>query len=108
MLFVAVVLAVVVAALAAVGWYARGSYYVGLRGDCVTVYRGRPGGLLWFDPTVESRTQLCDGDIPPSRLDDLRSGKEVADRAEARRYVDNLRDESNRRVATTPTVTSSP
>ena len=107
-LFVVGVLAVIVAAIAAVGWYARGSYYVGLRNDCVTVYRGRPGGLLWFDPTVESRTRLCDGDIPRSRLDDLRSGKEVADRAEARRYVDNLRDESNRRVATTPTVTSSP
>ena len=78
------------------------------RMEMLAIFKGRPGGLLWFDPTVESRTRLCDGDIPRSRLDDLRSGKEVADRAEARRYVDNLRDESSRRVSTTPTVTSSP
>ena len=36
----------------AISWYGRGGYYVGFDGDQVAVYQGRPGGVLWIDPTL--------------------------------------------------------
>ncbi len=44
------------AAVWRVGWYARRTYYVGLAGDRVALYRGVPGGMLGWDPTLEERS----------------------------------------------------
>ena len=92
--FLLVLLLVLGGAAAAVGWYARGSYYVGLESSRVVIFKGRPGGLLWFKPTAEVRTSLTETDVPPARLDDLRAGKEEPSLEEARRYVRNLEDEA--------------
>ena len=46
-------------AVVAVGWYARGSYFVGLDQSQLTIFQGRPGGMLWFNPTVERRTGVA-------------------------------------------------
>jgi protein phosphatase len=99
--FLVVLVAVVGASLAAVGWYARRTYFVGLAGNRVAIYKGRPGGLLWFDPTLDRRTSLRKEDVLPSRLDDLRRGKEEPSLADAQRYVNNLRQESAERTTTT-------
>ncbi len=101
--FAVVVLTVLGLGGAAVAWYARGSYYVGLDGNDVAIYKGRPGGLLWFQPTLETTTDLTTGDVAPARVDELRSGKGRASLAEARAYVDRLRDEA-RRLGVTPTT----
>lgn len=61
-----VVLALLVAAFVAVAAWARSGYFVDYDSDDqVVVYQGRPGGLLWFDPTAEttgsfSRDSLTD------------------------------------------------
>ncbi|MEA3075379.1 MAG: family protein phosphatase, partial [Actinomycetota bacterium] len=55
-IFVVLLLIVVGGAGAAIGVYARGAYYVGLDHGQVAIFKGRPGGLLWFQPTVEERT----------------------------------------------------
>jgi protein phosphatase len=106
-LFLVVLLAVLAAAGGAVGWYARRTYYVGEDGGKVAIFKGRPGGLLWFDPTIEQRTSLAFDDVPDARKDDVKSGHEVADRAAADRYVANLKSESDaaRTFATTPNST---
>jgi protein phosphatase len=103
-LFLVVLLAVLAAAGGAVGWYARRTYYVGEDRGQVAIFKGRPGGLLWFDPTVERRTSLAFDDVPDARKDDVKSGHEVADRAAAERYVANLQSEADasRTFATTP------
>lgn len=89
-------LAVLGAAAGAVGWQARRTYYVGFRGDDVAVFRGKPGGLLWFDPTFEEGTDLSRDDVPAASLRDVEAGKEVATLDAARRYVDNLADLADR------------
>lgn len=106
-LFVLLLLAVLGAAGVAVGWYARHTYYVGDDGGRVAIFKGRPGGLLWFDPTVEQRTSLAIDDVPEARRDDVEGGHEVADLAAAKRYVANLQSESDasRTFATTPEST---
>ena len=81
-------------AVAAVGWYARRAYYVGLDGDHVAIYKGRPGGLLWFEPTLQERKPLTTADVLPSRLPDLRAGRQEPTKADADRYVNNLRQEA--------------
>ena len=66
-----VLLLVLGGAAAAVGFYARGSYFVGLDQGNVAIFKGRPGGLLWFSPTVEERTTLTEASVPPARKDDV-------------------------------------
>jgi PPM family protein phosphatase len=106
--FVILLLALTGGAVAAVGWYARGSYYVGLDHSKLTIdiYKGRPGGLLWFEPTVAERTGVGVGAVLASRLDDLRSGKEEASLGDAHNYVANLQAEAQAHEATTVTTTT--
>jgi protein phosphatase len=87
------VLAVIVGAFA---WYARSTYYVGLDGDRVAIYKGRPGGLLWFEPTLQERKPLTVADVLPARVPDLRAGHQVATKADADRYVNEIRQEAAR------------
>jgi protein phosphatase len=92
--FVLVLLLVLGGAVAAVGFYARSSYYVGLDGRSVVIFKGRPGGLLGFDPTLQERTALTIDDVLASRRAALRDGKVEPTLAAARRYVSNLADEA--------------
>lgn len=92
--FVLGLVLLVVAALGAIGWYARGAYYVGLDDGQVTIFKGRPGGLLWFEPTVEERTDLTQAAVPTARADAVERGHEVSSLEEARRYITNLRRDS--------------
>jgi PPM family protein phosphatase len=104
-----VVLVILVGGAAvAVAWYARGTYFVGLNNDqLVTIYKGRPGGLLWFQPTVVQRTGVRVVDVLPTRVSDLKSGMEESSLSQARAYVVRIQDEATT-TTTTPTSTSVP
>lgn len=103
-IFVFAVVAVLGAAVWAVAWYARGAYYVGLDNEQVAIFRGRPGGLLWFDPTLVERKQQPSGaELLPLQRMELEAGHEVATKAAADRYVNNLRQEVEAR-RTPPTT----
>ena len=110
--FIVLLLLVLGAAGAAVGWYARHTYFVGYRGDRVTIFRGRPGGFLWFDPTVEQGTSIKRADVPAAFRDDLKSGKDEGSIGGARRYVANMRDviaeERSKQARTAPPPTTVP
>jgi protein phosphatase len=92
--FTLVLLLIVAGAFGAITWYARSTYYVGIDGDRVAIFKGRPDGLLWFDPTLEQRTDLPIDAVPPARKAQLEHGKEEPSLAAARRYVGNLKDEA--------------
>ena len=64
-------------AVGAVGWYARKNYYVGFDQGRVTVYKGVPGGLAGWDPTIEQRTAV--------ELADLQAGRAGAGATTSRR-----------------------
>ena len=99
--FLLAVVVVIAAGLAAVDWYARHTYYVGLDHGQVAIFKGRPGGLLWFNPTLDRRTSMTEQQVPPARLPDVKAGKEEATRAEAQRYVNALRQEAAAQTTTT-------
>lgn len=82
-IFLLLLMAVLGASVAAIGFYARGTYYVGFDGDAVTVFQGKPGGVLWFDPTVVERTGFTRADVRPELVDELEAGVEIGDRSGA-------------------------
>ncbi|HSS12066.1 MAG TPA: Stp1/IreP family PP2C-type Ser/Thr phosphatase [Acidimicrobiales bacterium] len=103
--FVALLVILLGLAIGAIGWYARGNYFVGVAQSELIIYKGRPGGLLWFQPTVAERTQVSTTAVLPSRLGDLHSGKQEPTLTQARDYIRNLQTEAQaHQVGTAPSV----
>ncbi len=102
------ILAVAGIAVGAVGWYARRTYYVGLAGDRVTLFKGVPGGLLGWDPTIDRQTDLTAVDLTPADRTDLESGHRFASRAEADQFLARLEEARAALAATTTTTAPDP
>jgi serine/threonine protein phosphatase PrpC len=88
--FVLVVLLIIAGAVVGIVWYARSSYFVGLRGSQIVIYQGRPGGVLGINPTLEQTTNYTTADVLPAAVPALRSGQEEPSMGAARTYVTSL------------------
>lgn len=104
--FLTALLVVVAGSAAAIGFFARGGYFVGIDEDEVVIYKGRPGGLLWFDPTVADRTGVGADELTPARRQDLEAGKEEPSLGAALRYVAQVKEEATPATTTTTTATT--
>jgi serine/threonine protein phosphatase PrpC len=102
--FVALVAILVIAGLGT-AYYARSTYYVGLRGGQVTIFKGRPGGVLWWKPTTAKTTDLASSGVLAFNLPALRAGVQESTLGAARSYVANLR---TAKAAATPATTVPP
>ncbi len=91
LLFALLVLAVLGVAALAIGWYSRGSYFVGLDSGQVTIFKGRPQQVLWFEPTVESRTGIARAQVPAPLRDSIDEGKQQSSLNDAHAYVARMR-----------------
>jgi protein phosphatase len=106
-LFVLVPLVAIVAIGAAVlGWYARNSYYVGVADGDVVLYKGVPGGVLGWDPTVEERSRLEFDELTPIDQAAVADGAARGSRDKAESYLDRLLVRSTTTTTTTTTSTS--
>jgi protein phosphatase len=104
--FTASLLTVLGIATLAVVWYARGTYYVGFdERDRVTLYKGQPGGVLWFQPTVVKHYDLTRSDVPSGKLSVLEEGKTRSSEEDADAYVSSLKDEADGLGNGTPSST---
>ena len=92
-----------------VAWYVDNAYYVGLSGGQVVIYHGRPGGLLWFQPSIVERRYITAKQIIPPLIPPLRKGVQFSSLSDAEGFVTVLlRDQSLMPVfSTTTTVPSS-
>jgi len=91
-LFWSLAVALVLSAISVVGVYARSGYYLGFDDDgLVTVYRGRVGGVLWFDPTVDTQTELTRSDLPEGVLVDVETNRSFASSSQARKFLEFLK-----------------
>jgi serine/threonine protein phosphatase PrpC len=88
--FVVALLIVIGGAIACLGWYGRSAYFVALSKDRVTIFQGRPGGVLWFQPTVVERTRDTASSVLSYRLEVLEAGQVEPSLAQARQYIANL------------------
>ncbi len=93
-------------AFTTVAWYARRTYYVGLSGDRVALYRGVPGGLLIWDPTVEATSDLDLRDLDAADQADVAEGTAEGSRDRAERYLVTLEERATAATSTTSTTTT--
>lgn len=104
--FMAIFVALIVVACGSVVWYARASYYVGVEGQNVVIYRGRPDQVLWFKSTISERTNVQVSDLPANALPELQKGKTEGSIDDAHKYIQNLQTEAanSKNAASTPAV----
>ncbi|HEV3364251.1 MAG TPA: Stp1/IreP family PP2C-type Ser/Thr phosphatase [Acidimicrobiia bacterium] len=98
------IVAVIGIAIGAVGWYARRTYYVGISGDRVTLFKGVPGGLLGWDPTVDHQTELTAADLTEAARADLESGHRFSSRSDANQFLERLRQDHEALAGSTTTT----
>src|SRR6185369_1794645 len=104
LLFVPLIL-VLGLALGGVGYYARRSYFVGFAANRVVIYKGVPGGVLGWDPTIEQRTKLTSSQLTQIDHERVALGAARGSLAHAREFVTRLRADVN---ATSTTTTTKP
>jgi protein phosphatase len=100
------VLALLTLAGAGVAWYARASYFVGLSGDRIIIFQGRPGGVLWLRPTVADATDVTTADVLPRHLPALSSGQQEPSLSAARQFVTSMVVEKQAATPATPAPTT--
>jgi PPM family protein phosphatase len=94
------------AATAALGWYARGSYYVGESDNEVVIYKGVPGGVLGWNPTVDQRTGVPVALLPALDRDRVETNSTRGSLATAQSYVVRLQFAATSTTTTTETTTT--
>ena len=106
-LFLLLVVGVMGGAVATIQWYGTSTYFVGFDGDEVAIFQGRPGGLLWIDPEVQTATGIDRQDVPETYLPGLVAGNEQPSLARAAALVANIKRDRDELVDTTsPTSTT--
>jgi protein phosphatase len=99
-IFTTLVIAVFVVAFVVTAAFGRSGYFVGYEGDTVAVFQGRPGGVLWFQPTLASTSQLERDDLTPEFQTRIGRNPEFSSQASAERYLDQLALDERAVVAT--------
>ena len=90
-----VVLALLVAGFVAVAAWARRGYFVDFDADDqVIVYQGRPGGLLWFDPTAQTAGGLGRDELSDDGVEQVEERSTFDDLDAATVFVRELADEA--------------
>jgi serine/threonine protein phosphatase PrpC len=105
--FVLLLVALVVVAAAGTEYYARDAYYVGLKARQLTIFKGRPGGVLWWKPTVAAETGVTTADVDAYHLASLRAGVQESSVSSAHIYVSRLKAEKAA-TSTVPTIAAAP
>ncbi len=89
--FIALMVAVSLSVYGAIRWFADNSYYVGLSGNNIAVYHGRPGGQYFFKPKLVSTTNLTKYDVLPNQATALQKGVEVSSLNGAYQLINDLK-----------------
>ena len=90
LVFLLLVVAVIVGAIATIQWYGTSTYYVTFEDDEVVIFRGRPDAVLWVEPELVETSGIQRGDVPARYVDALEDGREHSSLAEAEAYVANI------------------
>jgi protein phosphatase len=93
------------AAAGALGWYARSSYYVGTENGEVVIYKGVPGGVLGWNPTVDQRTGLHVDDLSAFDRDRVMDNSSRGSLTTTRDYVHALENATTTTTTSTTTTT---
>ncbi len=95
-LFVLALAGVLAGAAGFVEWFVKASYFVGFERNRVAIFRGRPGGFLWFKPTLVETTSLARSAVYPPSLPFLKAGLLEPSLSAAQGVVRTLLSEKNK------------
>lgn len=98
-LYLAPVFVVLLVAVAVTGWYARGTYYVAIDDERVTLFKGVNGGVLWWSPTVERRSDVDIEELTVAQRSDLNDGHRFSSSSGAESFLRRLETDAARRAA---------
>ena len=88
---VTLVLTVTTAAMIiTIGWYARSGYHVDVVANHVVIQKGRAGGLLWFEPTLEQWTEIQISELSDTDQSRLANSGHMSTLNEAQSFVATL------------------
>ena len=89
--FIVALIGLVAAVAGVLVYYGRNTYYVAFDdAGQVTIYKGRPGGFLIFDPTVAQATDIGEADLRETDADRVHAAGDQATLADAEAFVANL------------------
>ena len=103
-LFALLVVGVLWGAWAFLRWYATSAYYVTSQGNAIVVYKGRPGGVLWFKPELVTVSPTPVSGVLPSRRTVLSQDVVEPSLAAANQYIANLAAEFQQAQAPQPSA----
>ena len=104
--FVAAFVFVILAGLAFIWWTGTKTWYVGVDGERVAIFHGKPGGVLWIQPSLAEDSELLVANVPQAAMIDVRNGVEQPSLGSARSYIDNLIEQNAKTAATASTTTT--
>jgi protein phosphatase len=106
-LFWSALVAIIFGVITTVGVYARSGYYVGFNDDDnVVIYRGRVGGMLWFQPTVDTQTKLTSTELPDNVRLDVDMNKSFTSSGQAAKYLMLVQIAIDNSTSTTTTTST--
>ncbi len=108
LLFAVPIALIVGIGIGTIAWYAQNSYFVTFDRGVVVIERGRPGGLLFWDPELIQRTSLTRDDLTPLFEQGVKDQKEFSTREAAVAYVRRARTTATSTSTTTTTTTTLP
>lgn len=90
-----------------VGVYARSGYFIGTNGDnVITIYRGRAGGVWWFNPTIELESELKLTDVPTDIVREVRDNKTFESLTDAQQYIELVTAAVTTTTTTVPPIST--
>jgi protein phosphatase len=89
-------------------WFDRATYFVGIDRGNVAIFEGRPGGMLWFNPTLVTRTSTPVSSVLEANLSLLRAGILESSFQDAATTADNLAKERSLLGLPSTTTTTAP
>ena len=106
-LFWSALVAILFGVITTIGVYARSGYFIGFNDDDnVVVYRGRVGGMLWFQPTVDTQTELNGDDLPEDVFREVLMNRTFTSSGLAAKYLMLVQVAIDNSTSTTTTSTT--
>lgn len=106
-LFWGSIIAIVVCVLIAVGVFARTGFFLDADSNGnVNIYRGRPGGVLWFDPTLSQRGTVSLDQLPEVAQREVKNHHSFSSSSAAMRYLQSMAALTESTTTTTESSTT--
>ena len=90
------VLLLIVSVFTAIGLYSRSGWFIGEFNGGVAIFKGKSQGVLWFDPTIERKTQISILDLSEETRKIVIDSIAMESLEEAEFFVNNIKNKTEK------------